>query len=198
MRLVAPLLFSCLAVVAIASPMKPAAPSQPGKKLLAHKAARPVLDELFARLAKAQSQRDAEPIENQIFQLFEASGSPTVDLLMARATAATTGGDNDTAKKLFVSVTDIAPKYAEGWHARAQLEQQDGNDEAAMLALQKTITLNPRQFAAMAELGDMLEDYGNKAGALKMYRRALALDPNLEGGQKKLRQLERDVEGQGI
>jgi hypothetical protein len=50
----------------------------------------------------------------------------------------------------------------------------------------------------MAELGDMLEDYGNKAGALKMYRRALALDPNLEGGQKKLRQLERDVEGQGI
>jgi predicted TPR repeat methyltransferase len=117
---------------------------------------------------------------------------------MARATAATTDGDTGVAKRLFVSVTDIAPGYAEGWHARAQLEQESGDDEAAILALEKTIKLNPRQFAAYAELGDMLEEYGNKAGALKMYRRAIKLDPQLEGAARKVRQLERDVEGQGI
>jgi hypothetical protein len=31
-----------------------------------------------------------------------------------------------------------------------------------------------------------------------MYRRALALDPQLEGAARHLRALERDVEGQGI
>jgi hypothetical protein len=31
-----------------------------------------------------------------------------------------------------------------------------------------------------------------------MYRRAIKLDPQLEGAARKVRQLERDVEGQGI
>jgi hypothetical protein len=44
----------------------------------------------------------------------------------------------------------------------------------------------------------MLEEYGDKAGALKMYRRALALDPQLEGAAKRAKELERDVEGRGI
>ena len=187
MRL-SPVLLLSLVCAASAAPMKPPA----------HKPERPVLDTLFAQLAKAQSPEDAKPIETQILAQFEQSGSPSVDLLMARGAAALGGGDNDTAKKLFGSVTQIAPNFAEGWHERAQLQQQDGDDEAAMLSLQKVVTLNPRQFEAMSELGDMLEDYGNKPGALKMYRRALALDPQLEGASKHLRTLEKDVEGQGI
>jgi len=107
-------------------------------------------------------------------------------------------GDSGTAKKLFDSVTDLAPNFAEGWHEKAQLQVDAGDDEGAMISLQKTVTLNPCQFAAMSELGDMLEDYGNKDGALKMYKRALALDPQLEGAAKRVRTLDRAVEGQGI
>ena len=188
MRFPVILLVSFVCVAATAAPPKPA-PHHPKK---------PQIDALFAQLAKADSPEEAKPIEDQIFALFEASGSPSVDLLMARGTAAMAGGDDDTAKKLFVSVTDIAPDFAEGWHQRAQTQIQDGDDEAAMLSLQKTVTLNPRQFEAMSQLGDLLEDYGNKAGALKMYKRALALDPQLEGAAKHVTALERDVEGQGI
>jgi len=73
-----------------------------------------------------------------------------------------------------------------------------GNDAAAMLSLQKVISLNPRHFFAMAELAGMLEDYGDKKGALAMYRKALALDPHLEGADRAARALEKEVEGQGI
>jgi len=184
----APILLLSLACAASAAPMKPPT----------HKPEKPILDTLFAQLAKAQSAEEAKPIENQILAQFDISGSPSVDLLMARGAVAADGGDSDTAKKLFDSVTSIAPNFAEGWHERAQLQQQAGEDEAAMISLQKTITLNPRQFEAMSELGDMLEEYGNKPGALKMYRRALALDPQLEGANKHLHALEKDVEGQGI
>ena len=60
------------------------------------------------------------------------------------------------------------------------------------------VKLNPRQFEAMEQLGEMLEDYGDKAGALKMYRGAQALDPQLEGLQHHIDGLSRAVEGQGI
>ena len=61
------------------------------------------------------------------------------------------------------------------------MEQAAGDDTAALVSLQKVVLLNPRHFAALVELGDMLQDYGDKAGALKLYRRALDLDPQLEG-----------------
>lgn len=175
-----------LAFVSLAA----AAPPKPHKP--------PPLDELFAHLAQAESPEDAKPLEDQIFALFDVSGSPSVDLLMARATASLAGGDDDTARKLFEAITRVAPDFAEAWHEKAQLQADAGDDEGAMVSLQKTVTLNPRQFQAMSQLGDMLEEYGDKAGALKMYKRALALDPQLEGAAKHLRALERDVEGQGI
>ena len=155
-------------------------------------------EQLFAQLAKAESAEDAKPIESKLQTMFKASGSPSVDLLMNRAEVAAAAKDNKMAAKLLDAVTTIAPKFAEGWHARAALETEAGDDAAALASLQKVVLLNPRQFNALSELAGMLEDYGDKAGALKLYRRALALDPQLEGVQRHLRALAREVEGQDI
>jgi Tfp pilus assembly protein PilF len=78
------------------------------------------------------------------------------------------------------------------------MEQAAGDDTAALVSLQKVVLLNPRQFTALDELADMLEDYGDKAGALKLYRRALELDPQLEGASRKVRELTQSVEGRDI
>jgi len=163
----------------------PGAPKQP-------------IDQLFAQLHDAASAEDAKPVEQQILGLFMESGSPSVDVLMTRAAAALGAQDKDTARKLYDAVTGIAPGYAEAWHQRGLLQSQAGDDEGAMVSLQKTITLNPRHFEAMEQLGEMLEEYGDKPGALKMFRRAQALDPQLEGLQRHIDGLSRAVEGQGI
>src|SRR5690242_16881378 len=144
-------------------------------------------DRLFDALAKASSPEEAQPIEQKLTSLFKVSNSPSVDLLMTRASAALAAADNDTAKKLVDSVTAIAPSYAEGWRQRAHLQAAAGDDAGAMLSLQKAVADNPRHFAAMSELGDMLENYGDKAGALKLYRRVLALDPQMEGAARHVR-----------
>ncbi|HEY0281206.1 MAG TPA: hypothetical protein VGC27_01125 [Rhizomicrobium sp.] len=156
------------------------------------------LDALFAQLRAAGTPEDAKPIEEQILAHFRQSGSPSIDLLMARAAAAQGAGDRDTARQLLDAVTNIAANYAEGWHRRALLQAETGDDEGAMVSLQKTIALNPRQFEAMEQLGEMLEAYGDKEGALRMYRRALALNPQFEGLQRHVDALSRAVEGQGI
>jgi len=161
-------------------------------------AAKPQLETLFGQLARAGSPEDAKPIEDQIAAIFLQSGSPSVDLLMTRAAVAQTACDKETAKKLIEAVTDVAPSYAEGWHSRAALQRASGDDSGAMVSLEHVILLNPRQFAALFELGGMMEDYGNKAAALKLYRKALELDPQLEGARRHVDALSRDVEGQGI
>jgi Flp pilus assembly protein TadD len=156
------------------------------------------LDQLFAALARAPSPEDAEPIEKEIAVLFAQSGSPSVDLLMTRASAALSVGDKATARHLVDSITNIAPDFAEAWHHRAMLQQDDGDDEGALLSLQKTVSLNPREFEAYSELGSILEDYGDKKAALSAFRKALALDPQMEGAQKHVDALTRDVEGEKI
>jgi tetratricopeptide (TPR) repeat protein len=155
-------------------------------------------ESLFAQLKKADSAEDAHVIEQKLLAMFRASGSPSVDLLIIRMKAAQAATDKKTAKQLIEAVTTIAPDFAEGWHMRAEMEQAEGEDTAALVSLQKVVLLNPRQFTALVELGAMLEDYGDKAGALKLYRRALALDPQLDIAKSKVRELTQRVEGRDI
>jgi tetratricopeptide (TPR) repeat protein len=156
------------------------------------------LDGLFAKLGKVQSSDEAQPIEKEIIIHFLQSGSPTVDLLMSRVGGLMDGGDAGHAAKILEAVTQLAPSYAEGWHQRGKLEAEQGHDEAAMVSLQKSINLNPREFAALVELGDMLAEYGAKPAALANYKRALALDPHFEDLDKRVEQLSREVEGEKI
>ena len=182
---------AALALPPVSKPdVKPAAPKP---------AAKPVsIDPLFAQLKKAESTEEAKPIEEKLEAAFRVSGSPSVDLLMTRAQAVLAAQDSKTALKLVQSVTQIAPNYAEGWHVRAAMESASDNDTGALVSLQKVVLLNPRQFSAMVELASMLEDYGDKKGALKLYRNALALDPQLDVAQRKIRELTTSVEGRDI
>ena len=156
------------------------------------------VDKLFKDLKAVETPEDAKPIEAQILAAFQRSGSASVDVLMSRADAALAIGNKDIARHLYDEVVALSPRYAEGWHKRGLLQQDAGDDSAAMISLQKAVDLNPRQFEALAELAGMLEDFGQKSQALALYRRALALDPHLEGLQRHLDGLTRDVEGQGI
>jgi len=180
-----------LSGTAFAAPPQPK-PSAPAPKDVTSE------EKLFAQLKQAESAEDAHPIEQKLEAMFRVSGSPSVDLLILRAQAAQAATDNKTAKQLIDAVTNIAPNYAEGWHIRATMEQTAGEDTAALVSLQKVVLLNPRHFTALTELAGMLEDYGDKAGALKLYRRAQDIDPQLEIASRKVRELTQSVEGRDI
>jgi Tfp pilus assembly protein PilF len=155
-------------------------------------------DKLFAELKTAETAETAKPIEEKLTQLFRISGSPSVDLLMSRAGTALAQADNGTARALVEAVTRAAPHYAEAWRMKAHMQQAGGDDTGAMISLQQAVVLNPREFAAMTELAEMLEDYGDKPGALKLYRRVLALDPQTKVAAERKKALTKEIEGQGI
>lgn len=156
------------------------------------------LDRLFQSLKTAGAPEEAQPVEDRILTKLRQSGSPSIDLLMNRAGAAYAAGDKDVAGKLLASVTSLAPNFAEGWHERAILQADAGDDKGAIASLQKTLQLNGRHFVAMVRLGDLLEEYGDKDAALKLFRKALAIDPQFDGLKRRVEALSRKVEGQGI
>ena len=164
----------------------------------AYAAPAPNLDVLLNALAHAGSPAAARAIEDQIDKLWSQSGSPSADLLLQRAEDATDDEDYDTAAQILAKLTEASPNFAEAWHQRAAVAAAKQDFHDAMLSLQRTLVLQPRHFGALAELGGILDEFGDKEHALAAYRKAIALDPYLEDVPDRIRALSRDLEGQGI
>ena len=157
-----------------------------------------VLDMLFAQLKAAKSRGEAKGIEIAIQKVWMTSGSASIGLLMAHGVQAMAAKDYEDALYYFNEVVSLAPDYAEGWNKRSAVHYVMDDYSAALSDLEHVLRLEPRHFRALAGLAVMLEDLGDKKGALDAYRRALKLDPWLEGVPERIKRLEPEVEGRGI
>lgn len=178
----------------------PGTGGQPGGQAerQAERRAPPDLPALMKALKEAASPEDAERLAREIQTQWARSGSATADLLYQRSGQAVEDGDLDTAGALLEKLTQIAPRFADGWHQRATVAAEKQDYDQAILALRQTLALQPDHFIALAKLGGILEEFGDKPHALEAFRKALELNPHLEGLPDHMRELERDVEGRGI
>ena len=157
-----------------------------------------VLNTLFDKLAHAKSAPEARGIESAIFSVWMESDSPSVDLLMGRGVDALQSGEFDRALFYFNEVTSLAPDYVEGWDKRASVYILKDDYASALKDIERLLKIEPRHFGAMGALAIILEDLGDKKGALDLYRRALKVDPWLDGAVDAEKALAVDVEGRGI
>lgn len=156
------------------------------------------LDRLFSQLAQSKTPEDAKVIEELIWDVWNRSGSISVDLLMDRALEALAAGDYDNSLTFLDEIVDLAPGYSEGWNKRATVHFLRDDYASALGDLEATLALEPRHFGAIAGLALVLEDLGDKEGALDAYRRVLAVYPYLEGAGEAESRLTVEIEGRGI
>ncbi|MCC7251989.1 MAG: tetratricopeptide repeat protein [Hyphomicrobium sp.] len=157
-----------------------------------------LLDELYARLATAPDEATATEVASAIEQLWQHSGSPTADLLLARAAAAAEAQDRALAMKLLNAVVELQPDYAEAWNRRAYLYYLDNDYKRALGDLRRVLALEPRHYKALEGLGNLLQHLGEKKAALEAYESVLKVHPNLPDAKKARDDLKIEVEGQGI
>ena len=155
----------------------------------------PQLDALFVQLEQVPDDGAAAKIESQIWTRWADSGSPTVNILVQRAAAADSGGDEQLALRFLEQASDLAPDFAEPWNRRANLAYRDHDYAGAIAAIQETLKREPRHFAALAGLGAIYEELGQVRSALQAYRSALAIDPHYDVARQGVRRLEPKVEG---
>ena len=156
------------------------------------------LSNLYQQLAGAQDKQDADFISATIQRLWLKSGSETVDILMSRAIHMVQEEDLDLALEILDAVVEIAPKFSEGWNQRATVHFLKRDYEDSLGDLRRVLAIDPHHFKAVNGLGLILQELGEKSAALKAYRKALQLNPFLSETQRAIKELQRDVEGQGI
>jgi Tfp pilus assembly protein PilF len=156
------------------------------------------LDRLYERLAKAKSAEDAEDIAAVITALRQQSVGDTAELLSDRARDELKRKNAAAALKLFDAVLAIAPTSVAARNQRAMIYYRQGDYGRAMADLREVLRRDPRHWSAWEALGRILQESGDDKAALAAYRRALAIDPQLNGLQGRVNRLAVRVEGRQL
>lgn len=154
------------------------------------------LDTLLNALKKAPNEEAAAAMEGRVKQLWMESGSPAATLLMGRGLRDLANNAAADARDDFDAVLALEPELAEAYDRRAVARYLLGDYAGAMADIEATLRREPRNFAAFQGLSRIAEARGDLKGALIAWRRALELDPKTPGGDIRLRELVRKVEGE--
>lgn len=141
----------------------------------------PELDALFEALSAPGGDADeARAVQAEIEQRWFAAPELGVSILFDRAVLALNGRDPALAVVLTSHVTGLAPSFAEGWVLAGHAYTAAGEPQEAARAYAEAVRLEPRHFDALARLGDLAVEAGDKAAGLERYREALLLNPHLD------------------
>ncbi len=155
------------------------------------------LDALYAQLKQAEA-ADARRIASEIQLEQSKSGSAAMDLLLKRGRDAMEAGEHELAIEHLTALTDHAPDFADGWHARAIAYARAGLYGPALADIERALALNPRHFDAIASLGALLEEVGHEQLAHDAYTQILAIHPYFEDVTTALDRLDAEIGGSDI
>ena len=140
----------------------------------------------------------AKRAERQLQALWDKSGSAAMDLLLRRGRDAMKVDDTRAAIEHLTALTDHAPEFAEGWHARASAYFDAGLYGPALADLERALALNPNNYKAIYGLGAILETFGDQARAYEAYQKAQAINPYYQEVTEALERLGPHVQGEAL
>jgi tetratricopeptide (TPR) repeat protein len=153
--------------------------------------------ELWEKLRNVPK-NDAARVAAEVETIWSRSGSASMDLLLRRGKEALEAGNFQLAIEHLTALTDHAPEFAEGYHARAEAYFRADLYGPALDDLQTTLILNPHHFDAIFGLGVMFQEFGDNRRAAALYRRVLTIHPNHENASEALSRLKRDGIGREL
>lgn len=155
----------------------------------------PDLDTLFSMLKNEDSQQARAHAAHRIQMRWVRSGSATVDLLMARASAALEAKKPELALDLLDAVVRFRPDYAAGWNRRAAAHFMAGHLGPAIADIERTLAIEPRHWGALTGLAAIQQATDEDAAALATYERILEIYPHQEKAEKAAEELRKSTAG---
>ena len=156
------------------------------------------IESLLDRLSKAESKSEAKSLERQVVTAWNASGSDTVDLLVARAGGAIKAKDFGVALQYLDTAITIQPDFAEAWNMRATVYYLIDEYELSLADIRQVLVRQPRHFGALSGLGLIFRQIDEPEKALEAYRQVEAVHPYFGTVRESIEKLEKEVGGKAI
>jgi tetratricopeptide (TPR) repeat protein len=156
------------------------------------------LDDLFDKLPDHAGSRSGRMVEAEILRRLERSGSATADLLMSWANQAIAEKTYPLALDILDQVVLLRPDFAEAWNKRATVHFFLDDYGSSLSDIRQALAVEPRHFGALSGLGLMLESLDREEEAIQIFKRALAINPQLDKVREALDRLEKETAGQAI
>lgn len=137
-------------------------------------------------------------MDQRIWLLWLHSRDKAVNRLMAQGVIAMQRGALDRALDRFGEITRRAPDFAEGWNKRATVLYMMGRHRESVADVQQVLNLEPRHYGALSGLGMILIALGREEDALEWLRRALELNPYLDGIRLLVEEIGERLKGKRI
>jgi tetratricopeptide (TPR) repeat protein len=148
-------------------------------------------------LVRALHDRDQdtrEEAQQALWRIWARSGDADVDRLYQTGIDEMSAGEIQKAIVTFTRIIELKPDFAEGWNKRATLYFLAGDLRKSLADCDEVMKRNPYHFGALAGYAQIyirLEQYER---ALEYARRAVAINPNLDGIQQIIPALEHLLE----
>ena len=128
--------------------------------------------------------------EQAIWVVWSRSGDAQVDQLFEQGIEEMNDGRVKESIATFTRIIERKPDFAEGWNKRATIYFVAGEFERSLQDCGEVLKRNPVHFGALAGCGQIYAQTGEYEKALDYFKRALAVNPNLEGVEFNARVLE--------
>jgi tetratricopeptide (TPR) repeat protein len=137
-----------------------------------------------------------ELAEHAIWVVWSRSGDERVDRLFEQGIDEMSSGRVKESIATFSRIVELKPEFAEGWNKRATIYFLAGDLQSSLRDCAEVLQRNPQHFGALAGSGQIYLQLGDYDKARDYFRRALAVNPNLDGVSFNLEMLDRLLEGQ--
>jgi tetratricopeptide (TPR) repeat protein len=119
--------------------------------------------------------------QDAMWQIWSRSGDAEVDALFRQGVGQMHAGELQEALSTFDRIVLRKPDFAEGWNKRATIRFLLGDYENSLMDCDEVFSRNPNHFGALAGAGQIHLMLGRPEFALDFFRRALEVNPNLDG-----------------
>jgi tetratricopeptide (TPR) repeat protein len=128
--------------------------------------------------------------EEALWAVWSRSGDERVDGLLRRGISEMSSERLSEAAATFTRVIELKPEFAEGWNKRATVYYLAGEYRRSLADCDEVIKRNPQHFGALSGYGQIYLKLDQPEKALEYFRRAIAVNPNLDGVETLIDRLE--------
>lgn len=132
--------------------------------------------------------------EQALWRIWARSGDREVDKLYQAGVEQMNAGDLRQSIATFTRIIELKPDFAEGWNKRATLYFLVDDLRKSLADCDEVMKRNPNHFGALAGYAQIYVRLGYYDRALEYSRRALKVNPNMDGVRRNIELLERLVE----